>query len=210
MECIHRTQCEKAIQRSRSSLPSIQAQSSEADKHLSYLDPQDLGLPVPDSDYPIGEEEEVEQYSLYTPAHPTFQSLPPPPLPAMSLTGLTPGPSGTGTGSGSGTGVMASAVQAAINTAITALPQGQNNGKNYKLPEQANFSRHAENVESFLLECTIRFRVLADNFNTTDKKVFYALSLMKEGVARTWKEQYLCSRERRSCSNLERAISLQS
>src|SRR6266545_144861 len=77
-EHICKTQCEEAIQRSRSSLPSIQAQSSEADEHISYLDPQDLGLPVPDSDYLIGEEEE-EQYSLYTPAHPTFQNLPPPP-----------------------------------------------------------------------------------------------------------------------------------
>src|SRR6266508_4793596 len=148
VEHICRTQREEAIQRSRSSLPLIQAQSSEADKHLSYLDPQDLGLPVPDSDYPIGEEEE-EQYLLYTPAHPTFQSLPPPPLPmpAMSLLGTTPGPSGsgsgtgTGSGSGSGTGITASAVQAAINAAIAALPQGQNNGKNYKLPDQANFSR---------------------------------------------------------------------
>src|SRR6266496_6090525 len=96
VEHICRTQREEAIQRSRSSLPLIQAQSSEADERLSYLDPQDLGLPIPDSDYPIEEEEEVEQYSLYTPAHPTFQSLPPPPpLPAMSLTGLTPGPSGS-------------------------------------------------------------------------------------------------------------------
>src|SRR6266542_6163163 len=174
VEHIRRTQREEAIQRSCSSLPSIQAQSSEADERLSYLDPQDLGLPVPDSDYPIGEEEEVEQYSLYTPAHPTFQSLPPPTLPAMLLTGLTPGPSGTGTGSGSGTGVTATAVQAAINAAIAALPQGQNNGKNYKLPEQANFSGCAENVDSFLLEYTMRFCILADDFNTMDKKVFYA------------------------------------
>src|SRR6266545_2849110 len=83
-ERIHRAQCEEAIQRSSSSLPLIQAQSSEADECLSYFDPQDLGLPVPDSDYPI--EEEEEQYSLYTPAHPTFQSLPPPSsMPAMSL-----------------------------------------------------------------------------------------------------------------------------
>src|SRR6266540_1537303 len=135
-ESIRRTQREEAIQRSRSSLPSIQAQLSEADERLSYLDPQDLGLPLPDSDYPIREEEE-EQYSLYTPAHPIFQSLPPPPpMPAMSLLGTTPGPSGsgsgTGTGSGSGsgsgsgqgTGITASAVQAAINAAIAALPQG--------------------------------------------------------------------------------------
>src|SRR6266542_796202 len=107
-EHICRTQGEEAIQRSHSSLPLIQAQSSEADEHLSYLDPQDLGLPIPDSDYPIGEEEEVEQYLLYTPAHSTFQSLPPPPLPAMSITGPMPGSStgtGTGTGTGSGTGI---------------------------------------------------------------------------------------------------------
>src|SRR6266508_808336 len=202
-EHICRTQYEEAIQRSHSSLPSIQAQSSEADKRLSYLDPQDLGLPIPDSDYPIGEEEE-EQYLLYTPAHPTFLSLPPPlPMPAMSLLGTTPGPSGsgsgTGTGSGSGsgqgTGITATAVQAAINAAIAALPQGQNSGKNYKLPDQANFSGRAENVDAFLLECTMRFRILQEDFNTTNKQVFYALSLMKEGVARTWKEQYLRSRE---------------
>src|SRR6266545_2729688 len=203
VEHIRRTQREEAIQRSCSSLPSIQAQSSEADERLSYLDPQDLGLPVPDSDYPIGEEEE-EQYSLYTPAHPTFQSLPPsPPMPAMSLLGTTPGPSGsgsgTGTGSGSGsgqgTGITATAVQAAINAAIAALPQGQNSGKNYKLPDQANFSGCAENVDAVLLECTMRFRVLPDDFNTTNKQVFYTLSLMKEGVARNWKEQYFRSRE---------------
>src|SRR6266508_2725579 len=109
-------------------------------------------------------------------------------MPAMSLLGTTPGPSG------SGTGITASAVQAAINAAIAALPQ-QNNGKNYKLPDQANFSGCAENIDAFLLECTMRFRVLADDFNTTNKQVFYALSLMKEGVARTWKEQYLRSRE---------------
>src|SRR6266511_6430084 len=107
VEHICKTQHEEAIQRSCSSLPSIQAQSSEAYEHLSYLDPQDLGLPIPHSDYPIGEEE-VEQYLLYTPAHPTFQSLPPPPLPAMSITGPMPGSStgtGTGTGTGSGTGI---------------------------------------------------------------------------------------------------------
>src|SRR6266498_2201789 len=202
-ESIRRTQREEAIQRSRSSLPSIQAQSSEADERLSYLDPQDLGLPLPDSDYPIGEEEEEQQ--SYIPAHPTFQSLPPLPLPmpAMSLLGTTPGPSGsgsgtgsgTGSGSGSGTGITAAAVQAAINAAIATLPQGQNNGKNYKLPDQANFSGRAENVDAFLLECTMRFRVLQEDFNTVNKQVFYALSLMKEGVARTWKEQYLRSRE---------------
>ncbi len=114
------------------------------------------------------------------------------------LSGPTPGPSGSGTGTGSGsgsgpgqgTGITVTAVQAAINAAIAALPQEQNNRKNYyKLPDQANFSGQAENIDSFLLECTMRFRVLLDDFNTTDKKVFYALF-----------------DERRSCSYLERAI----
>ena len=41
----------------------------------------------------------------------------------------------------------------------------------------------------------MRFRILPDNFNTTNKQVFYALSLMKEGVAHTWKEQYFRSHE---------------
>ncbi len=104
------------------------------------------------------------------------------------------GPTSVPSGSGSGVSV---AMQNAINNAIAALPQGQgyNAGKNYKLPDQANFSGCAENVESFLLECTMQFRVLPDDFNMTDKKVFYTLSLMKDGVARTWKEQYLRSHE---------------
>ncbi len=103
----------------------------------------------------------------------------------------------TNIGSGSRSGVSAT-MQNAIYAAISALSQGQgyNAGKNYKLPDQANLSGHTENIESFLLECTMRFKVLPDNFNVTDKKVFYALSLMKDGVARTWKEQYL-----RSCEN---------
>src|SRR6266540_291513 len=107
----------------------------------------------------------------------------------MSYVDPNAGPS-TGTGTGTGSGVT-TAMQAAKNAAITALPQGQNQGKNYKLPDQAKFSRCTENVESFLLECTMQFRVLPLDFDTIDKKVFYALSLMKNGVARTWKEQYL-------------------
>ncbi len=111
----------------------------------------------------------------------------------MSYTGPTQGTStgtGTGTGSESGTGIT-TAMQAAIQTAIAALPQGQYQGKNYKLSDQANFSGHAENIELFLLECTMRFRVLPLDFDITNKKGF------------------LCSfaDERRSCSNMERAIS---
>ncbi len=159
---------------------------SEAGEYYSYLDPQDLGPPIPDPDYPIREEEEVEHFLLYTPAHPTFQSLPPP---SLLYNQTQAGPS-----SSSGSGVT-TAVQAAINAAIAALPQAQNTGKNYKLPDQANFFGCTEHIESFLLECTMRFKVLPDDFNTTNKKVFYALLLMKEGVAQTWKEQYLHAHE---------------
>src|SRR6266542_5094131 len=94
VEHICRTQREEAIQRSRSSLPLIQAQSSEADEHLLYLDPQNLGLPVPDSDYPIREEEEEEQYLLYAPAHPSL-------LPPSSSMSYDQTATGTGTGTGS-------------------------------------------------------------------------------------------------------------
>src|SRR6266511_3582603 len=145
-----KSQQDKLIQRSCSNLtPSIQAQLSEADEHYSYLDPQDLSQPLPNPDHPIREEEEEEQYSLYTPAQPPYQSLT---IPSITMTDL--GPMNVGSGSGSGVSV---AMQNTINTAIAALPQGQgyNAGKNYKLPNQANFSECAENVESFLLECTM-------------------------------------------------------
>ena len=184
MALIQKSHRDELIQRSCSNLTSsIQAQSSEADERESYLDPQEFGQPLPDPDYPI----EEEQYLLYTPAQPTFQSLSTP-----SITMTDPGPSyiGTGTGPGSGSEISAT-IQNTINTAVANLPQGQNAGKNYKLPNQANFSRRAKNVASFLLECTMQFKVLSDNFNMTDKKVFYVLSLMKDGVAQTWKEQYL-------------------
>ena len=98
--------------------------------------------------------------------------------PSITMTDL--GPMNIGSGSGSGVSV---AMQNAINAAIANLPQGQNTGKGYKLPNQANFSRRAKNVASFLLECTMQFKVLPDDFNMTDKKVFYVLLLMKDGVA---------------------------
>ena len=171
-----KSQQDKLIQRSCSNLtPSIQAQLSEADEHYSYLDPQDLSQPLPNPDHPIREEEEEEQYSLYIPAQPPYQSLT---TPSITMTDLGP----TNIGSGSELGISV-AIQNAINTAIATLPQEQNAGKNYKLPDQANFSGHAENVESFLLECTMQFKVLPDDFNMTDKKVFYVLLLMKDGVA---------------------------
>jgi len=37
----------------------------------------------------------------------------------------------------------------------------------------------------------MRFRVLPHDYDTVDKQVFYALSLMKSGIAKAWKDQYL-------------------
>src|SRR6266511_3551955 len=85
-----KSQQDKLIQRSRSNLtPSIQAQLSEADKHYLYLDPQDLSQPLSNPDHSIREEEEEEQYSLYTPAQPpsSYQSLT---TPSITMTDLGP------------------------------------------------------------------------------------------------------------------------
>jgi len=71
-------------------------------------------------------------------------------------------------------------------------------GKNYQLADQVSFSGKAEQIESFLQECEMRFRVLPDDYNSTDKQVFYALSLMKDGVAKAWKHQYVTSRQGRT------------
>ena len=132
----------------------IQAQLSEADEQYPlYLDPQDFGQPLPDLDYSIGEEEE-EQYSLYTPAQPSYESTLTDPN-TMSNKQLE-GPSNAGAGQSSSSGPssgsgISTSVQNAINATIATIPQGMND---YKLSDQAEFSKCAENVESFLLECT--------------------------------------------------------
>jgi len=41
----------------------------------------------------------------------------------------------------------------------------------------------------------MRFKVLPNSYDTTDKQVFYALSLMKSGITKAWKDQYLASRK---------------
>lgn len=68
-------------------------------------------------------------------------------------------------------------------------------GKNYKIADQTPFNGKAEQLEAFLHECEMHFKILPMNYNTTDKKVFYALSLMKGGVAEGWKDQYILKRQ---------------
>ena len=86
------------------------------------------------------------------------------------------------------------AVQAAMNYQHANQHQFQTAGsKNYKVADQAPFNGKPEQIESFLQECETRFRVLLHDYDTVNKQVFYALSLMKSGIAKAWKDQYLAS-----------------
>jgi len=100
---------------------------------------------------------------------------------------------------------MQAVINAAVQSALTYQQQHQQlvqppqqGGKNYRLADQVPFSGKAEQIESFLQECEMRFRVLPDDYNSTDKQVFYTLSLMKDGVAKAWKDQYVTSRQGRT------------
>jgi len=90
--------------------------------------------------------------------------------------------------------VINAAVQAAMNYQHANQHQFQqqaSSGKNYKIADQTPFDGKPEQIESFLQECEMRFKVLPHNYDTVDKQVFYALSLMKSGIAKAWKDQYL-------------------
>jgi len=100
---------------------------------------------------------------------------------------------------------MQAIINAAVQSALAYQQQHQQlvqppqqGGKNYRLADQVPFSGKAEQIESFLQECEMRFRVLPDDYNSVDKQVFYALSLMKDGVAKAWKDQYVTSRQGRT------------
>jgi len=95
--------------------------------------------------------------------------------------------------------VINAAVQAAMTYQARQQPQQQQlpaaSGKNYKIMDQVPFDGKPEQIESFLQECEMRFRVLPNDYDTVDKQVFYALSLMKSGIAKAWKDQYLASQK---------------
>ena len=90
---------------------------------------------------------------------------------------------------------LVAVVNAAVQAAMTFQQQNQQptTSKNYKISNQTPFDGKAENIEPFLQECETRFKVLPIDYNTIDKRVFYALSLIKNGLARAWKDQYLNS-----------------
>jgi len=63
--------------------------------------------------------------------------------------------------------------------------------KNYEIADQTPFNGKPEQIESFLQECEMRFKVLPNDYDTVNKQVFYTLSVMKNGIAKAWKDQYL-------------------
>jgi len=92
--------------------------------------------------------------------------------------------------------VINAAVQAAMNYQHANQQQFQtSSGKNYKIADQTPFDGKPKQIESFLQECKMRFKVLPHDYDTIDKQVFYALSLIKSGIAKAWKDQYLTSRK---------------
>ena len=91
--------------------------------------------------------------------------------------------------------VINAAVQAVMNYQHANQHQFQqaSGGKNYKIADQNPFDGKPKQIESFLQECEMRFKVLPQDYDTVNKQVFYALSLMKSGIAKAWKDQYLTS-----------------
>ena len=88
-------------------------------------------------------------------------------------------------------------INAAVQAAMTFQQENQQptTSKNYKISNPTPFDGKAENIEPFLQECEMQFKVLLINYDTIDKRVFYALSLMKNGLAKAWKDQYLNSQQ---------------
>ena len=92
---------------------------------------------------------------------------------------------------------LVAVINAAVQAAMTFQQQNQQptTSKNYKISDQTPFDGKAENIEPFLQECETRFKVLPNDYDTIDKRVFYALFLMKNGLAKAWKDQYLNSQQ---------------
>ena len=90
---------------------------------------------------------------------------------------------------------LVAVINAAVQAAMTFQKENQQptTSKNYKISDQSPFDGKAENIEPFLQECETRFKVLPIDYDTIDKRAFYALSLMKSGLAKAWKDQYLNS-----------------
>ena len=81
-----------------------------------------------------------------------------------------------------------------VTAIVQTLQVPNNNNKDFKTPNQTEFSGRPEHINSFLKECKTRFSVFPWTFNTDVKKAYYALFLMNKGVAKAWKDRYIDSR----------------
>jgi hypothetical protein len=94
--------------------------------------------------------------------------------------------------------IMPTQLQNLVDGIVAGLPGGAPRGpstKDLKVPDPTPFSGNSEDLEPFLRDCEIKFKIQNDIFDTTEKKAFYLLTLFKGRVARLWKEQYTRSRE---------------
>ena len=82
-------------------------------------------------------------------------------------------------------------LQAIVMAAIRAVNGDERNLKTHK---QKVFSGQAEDLANFIQECKLRFKVYPTTYSNTTKKVFYAISLMNSGTAKTWKDTYINER----------------
>jgi hypothetical protein len=63
--------------------------------------------------------------------------------------------------------------------------------KDLKLTEPKTFSRRPEDLDDFPNNCELIFSIKGDVYNQDDKKIAYALALIKIGNAGLWKRQYV-------------------
>ena len=83
--------------------------------------------------------------------------------------------------------------EAQITALVTAAVRSNTNSVG-KSPEQKPFSGRAEDLDGFLKECEMRFKVFPNAYGSIKKRVFYVLSLFQTGVAKAWKDQYVSER----------------
>jgi hypothetical protein len=63
--------------------------------------------------------------------------------------------------------------------------------KDWKLTKPKTFSGRPEDLDDFLNDCELIFSIKGDIYNQDDKKIVYALALMKTGNTGLWKQQYV-------------------
>lgn len=90
---------------------------------------------------------------------------------------------------------IATATVKAADDRTAPPPQRPSTTKDLKIAEPSPFTGKPEDLEPLLRECEIRFDIQNDIYNDAARKAYFVLSLFKSGTAKTWKEQYIRSRE---------------